>query len=363
MELSDLVLELLSLPGGRGADSRGAPGRGAGAEGRPGRGFLSAFVGAGGKTSALYALAEELAARGSRVLVSTTTKIYDPRLEGGRPLARIELAPELAPLPMPNAGRGAAASAELAGGSTPPAPGLDARRAAALDRVRALASPGKIILLAAEPLPDEGKLRGVSPEALCALSDAFDHILVEADGARRLPVKAPGPDEPVVPSCADLVVGCVGLDCLGAPIGADTVHRSGLFAKLVGARTGESITARHLARLAAAPEGLFKAAPPGARRLVALNKAELLSRDELEALLDAFAPARRAGTPAEAARSTLPAPAEPLAGAEPEPLPAVDAVACCRFAAPAGRVLRLRRPGRSPTDSTLPPHPGLQRIY
>ncbi|HUW40393.1 MAG TPA: selenium cofactor biosynthesis protein YqeC [Rectinemataceae bacterium] len=330
MELADLVLELLGVSGSRGA----------GAEGRPGRGFLSAFVGAGGKTTALYALAEELAGRGERVLVSTTTKIYDPRVEGPRPLARIELAPELAPQTGPNAGSGAAASAEPAGALTAAPSGLDAARAAALDRIRALASPGKIVLLAAESLPDEGKLRGLAPEALCALAGAFDHVLVEADGARRLPVKAPGPDEPVVPLCADLVVGCVGLDCLGRNIGPGTVHRSELFAPLVGALAGEPITASRLARLAAAPEGLFKAAPPGARRLVALNKAELLPSERLEELLDFFA------------QEGLQAREAPRTNSERPPI--ADAVACCSFAAPSGRILALLR---------LTPHPGLRRIY
>jgi probable selenium-dependent hydroxylase accessory protein YqeC len=375
MELADLILSLLSDRRASEAVEGGSRPRGeaptSGGEGRQGpcHGFLSAFVGAGGKTSALYGLAEELAARGARVLVSTTTKIYDPRLEGGRPLERLVLAPELAPEPLSNADRGAAASAGPTGLGAKPASELGALRDAALDRVRALASPGKIVLLASETLPDEGKLRGVAPEALCALGGAFDHILVEADGSRRLPVKAPGPNEPVVPSCADLVVGCVGLDCLGAPIGADTVHRSELFAAIVGAEAGEPITARQLARLAAAPGGLFKAAPPGARRLVALNKAELLPRGRLEELLDTFTRARRAGSAAEAALDASPTPAESAARAKPpegagsEPLPVADAVACCSFAALSGRILALRRPVCRPTDAAPPPHPGLRKVY
>ena len=47
------------------------------------RGAIVAFVGAGGKTSGLYALAEELAATGARVLVTTTTMIHDGRFARG----------------------------------------------------------------------------------------------------------------------------------------------------------------------------------------------------------------------------------------------------------------------------------------
>lgn len=296
MEYADLVLSLLPTLG----DEAGS-----------GRGAVIAFVGAGGKTSALYGLAEELADRGFRVLVTTTTMIYDPRAEGGRGLDRIELAPELPPRTLSSgAGEGPLARADR-----------DTREGA-LARVAEFASPGKIILLASALLPSEGKLRGVDADALCALSDAFDCILVEADGARRFSVKAPGPGEPVVPPCADIVVGCVGLDCLGMPAGPETVHRYEIFAPLVGSRLGEPISAAHLVMLAAADAGLFKGSPPEARRLVALNKAELLPRDELVSLLDMFAGA--------------------------------DAVAACRFAASSDRIMAFRK---------IPPHSRVPTIY
>jgi len=285
MELADLVLSLLPAEG---------------------RGAHVAFVGAGGKTSGLYALAGELAAHHARVLVTTTTMIYDPRGEDGRVLDRSELVPELGP-------RSEAGSQAWIDGSVSEA------EKAAVERIGSLASPGKILLLASAALPAEGKLRGVSPDLLCALTTAFDYLLVEADGAHRLPIKAPGPREPVLSPCVDLVVGCMGLDCLGMPIGPASVHRHELFAPLVGAAPGDRITGAHLASLACAGEGLFKSSPREARRLVALNKAELISAETRAALLDLFAsnPACRA-----------------------------DAVAACRFVAPSGRVIDVRR--RSP---------------
>ena len=124
-----------------------------------------------------------------------------------------------------------------------------------------------------------------------------------------------------MPAGTDLVLGCVGLDCLGAPIAAGTVHRHELFARLVGAAPGEAITAAHLAALATAQDGLFKAAPPSARRIVVLNKADLLPAGRLDAVLDAFDGASRAG---------------------------IDLVAACRFAAPSDRVVAVRRAAPRP---------------
>ena len=43
---------------------------------------ILALSGGGGKTTALFGLADELSARGARVLVTTTTRIRDPRAEG-----------------------------------------------------------------------------------------------------------------------------------------------------------------------------------------------------------------------------------------------------------------------------------------
>ena len=234
------------------------------------RGSVLAFVGAGGKTSALYALAGELAAGGARVLVTTTTMIYDPAREGGRGLDGVELLHSLAP------------------GADRESPSAILSLGSAFDRIGARAASGKVLLVASGALPAEGKLRGIDPDLLESLAPAFDYLLVEADGSRGLPVKAPGPEEPVMPACADLVLGCVGLDCLGTPISADTVHRNEAFADIVGAQRGEAITAAHLVALATAKDGLFKAAPPSARRLVALNKADLLSAGSLGSVLDAF---------------------------------------------------------------------------
>ena len=66
-----------------------------------GPGEVVAFIGAGGKTTAIYRVAADLAARGLKVIVTTTTKIFPPGaphialvLEEGSAGALVSLAAE-----------------------------------------------------------------------------------------------------------------------------------------------------------------------------------------------------------------------------------------------------------------------------
>jgi len=209
-----------------------------------------ALVGAGGKTCALFALGEELAGSGG-ALLTTTTHIYDPRLEQGRPFDEVVLDPGLA-----EAGEG---PWKLAG------PG-----------------PGRRVVLAAGELPAEGKLRGIHPGRVARLARTWPFVIVEADGARRLPLKAPAAHEPVIPDAAILVLGILGLDGLGRPMDGATVHRPDRFAGITGCAPGAAIRLEHLAALARSPQGLFKGSPAGARRVLLLNKADLQGGDPAE---------------------------------------------------------------------------------
>ncbi|HTX73265.1 MAG TPA: hypothetical protein VMC79_10610, partial [Rectinemataceae bacterium] len=133
---------------------------------------MIAFVGAGGKTSGRYLLAGELGRSEDagrvetvasrpwsgqpRILLSSTTKLYDPRFEPQRPELRVELEPALGP-------------------------GVDAGAGEfekSLGRVRARAGGGAPQLLASARLAEEGKLLGVAPEALCTLAEGYDCIVV-----------------------------------------------------------------------------------------------------------------------------------------------------------------------------------------
>lgn len=216
---------------------------------------LVSLVGAGGKTTLMHRLARELGKRGLSVLVTTTTRIHPPPWE-------TLLEPD----------------------------------AAALGRLlrRRLASGG--VLAAAAGAEHHGrrlKLVGIRPADLddLFLSGAADVILVEADGAAGRPLKAPRAHEPVVPGRSTLVLGLIGLAALGRAATAQNVLGLAGLAAVCGLEAGQTITPEHLMRLIAHPDGLFKGAPPSARKVAILNQADAAAGADLASA------ARRLGMP------------------------------------------------------------------
>jgi len=102
----------------------------------------------------------------------------------------------------------------------------------------------------------------------------FDFILVEGDGSKQKPVKAPAVHEPVIPESVTKLVGVVGLDSLGTRISVETVHRPEIFCKITGAVEGDKINEEMLSRLIISPDGLFKSTPNKCRRYLLLDKAD-----------------------------------------------------------------------------------------
>lgn len=197
------------------------------------------FVGAGGKTSAMFRLAAELAGSGSRVCITTTTKMYDPRT--------VE-----------------ASDLEVITGDTHQV----------LEKIPI--SNSRLVVIARSLNQKTGKLEGYQTDQVDRIADQsmVDMVLVEADGARQKPVKAPDIHEPVIPLSSDLVVGFIGLDSLGLPLEEQHVHRAAIVASVTGHTLGETITSETIARLAVAKEGLFKCTPVHSRKILVLNKAD-----------------------------------------------------------------------------------------
>lgn len=165
-----------------------------------GRG-ITAIIGSGGKTGLQNRLASELRGRG-RVILCTTTHIMPP--PGMRTL----------------------------------------QRASAEDAARALAEDGAVCL--GELAPD-GRLH---PPALPVpeLAALADYVIVEADGSKRLPLKAHAPHEPVIPPGAARTVCVLGLTGLGRPI-AEAAHRPELYARLALCRPEDAATPERAARV------------------------------------------------------------------------------------------------------------------
>jgi probable selenium-dependent hydroxylase accessory protein YqeC len=89
------------------------------------------------------------------------------------------------------------------------------------------------------------RIDGVPPEWPHQLiaANACDVVIVEADGARKLPFKAPADNEPVLPLGATTVIAVGGVDALGTPIAEDFVCRAHIVAEVAELPLGVELTA------------------------------------------------------------------------------------------------------------------------
>jgi probable selenium-dependent hydroxylase accessory protein YqeC len=188
-------------------------------------GEVVSLVGGGGKTTALFALGRQL---DGRVILSTTTKMGSDRTGGMTPAVGPTM-PELV---------------------------------AALERDRVVLTWKGI---------DDHRALGFSAEECGAFSEVADFVVLEADGSRRKPFKAPAAHEPVVPRATTLLVACVGAAAFGAPI-RQACHRPELVAQLAGCAADDQLTPRRLAQVLVSDNGSRKHCPPAARFVVLLNQ-------------------------------------------------------------------------------------------
>ncbi|MBS4960400.1 MAG: putative selenium-dependent hydroxylase accessory protein YqeC [Clostridiales bacterium] len=158
---------------------------------------IIAFVGGGGKTTAIFFLAETLQMQGYKVIVTTTTHMHRTR-------------DFILPDHLSNI-------------------------ASVLDK-RGIVFTGF--------LEEDGKITG-NNDLIERLLSMCDVVLVEADGARCQPVKAPEQWEPVIPRKTELVIGMAGCLALGKRI--DTAsHRPAIVSDLLRKKKSQVFTWRDL---------------------------------------------------------------------------------------------------------------------
>jgi len=190
------------------------------------------LVGGGGKTTLMYALAREAAAQGLRVIVTTTTHIW-------------------------------------------PHPRLPTTDCTDPGRLKQLLARHSILLVgkAGE------KLSGIGEIGLFRAAASL--VLIEADGSKGLPLKAPACHEPAVPPQSDAVIAVVGADCAGLPI-ERACHRPERVCALLGTPPQHLIQPGDAALIAASPLGGRKNVSPEMVFRCAVNKADLNPRAALE---------------------------------------------------------------------------------
>lgn len=166
---------------------------------------ITAIIGSGGKSTLLKALGLELMRAGGRVLLCTTTHMF--------PVAGV---------PWDGSSRHLDAAPWKPG--APHALGCTCEACAGLVR-GSICQAGVLD-------PETGKLSAPA-EALDELAQRFDYVLAEADGSKRLPLKAHATWEPVVPAGMANLIWVVGASGLGKPIN-EAVHRPELFCERCG---------------------------------------------------------------------------------------------------------------------------------
>ena len=99
-------------------------------------------------------------------------------------------------------------------------------------------------------------------------------LLIEADGSRQRPLKAPAEHEPVVPEFVGTVVVVAGLSGLGKLLTDEYVHRAERFRRLAGATGEEAVTPEMVVKVLSHPDGGLKGIPEKALRVALLNQAD-----------------------------------------------------------------------------------------
>ncbi len=117
------------------------------------------------------------------------------------------------------------------------------------------------------------KAVGVAPEACDRWFGLVDHVVIEADGSRQRPFKAPARFEPVVPATTTTMVSVIGADALGRVI-ADQCHRPMRVAALADCSPYVRLSPEAAARVLLHERGARKELPDGARLAVVITKVD-----------------------------------------------------------------------------------------
>lgn len=137
--------------------------------------------------------------------------------------------------------------------------------------------PNGVILITGTPA-GEDRVSGLNQTTIDRVYDLAERqqlpLLIEADGSRLHPIKAPTAHEPIIPQSVDTVLVTAGLSALGKPLGPEWVQRPELVARITGLSSGDSITQDAFEALLNSPSGGLKGIPESARRIALLNQAD-----------------------------------------------------------------------------------------
>jgi len=198
------------------------------------------LIGGGGKTSLMFDLAKALVQSGRTVLTTSTTKIFYPSKNDSPELIITQDMDDL------------------------------------MQKSRRLLKEVPHFTAGCSLDPEKGKIIGFSSQFIDKLWEQhlFDWIIVEADGARRMPIKSSADHEPVIPPKSTHLILVTGLDAVGTPLDDHHVHRSEIFSQNTGLPMGSALTEKSMSIGLAVEMKKAKNSCPHAFGTVFLNKAD-----------------------------------------------------------------------------------------
>ena len=172
---------------------------------------IVSFVGGGGKTTSMYTLANELSNLGKKVLVTTTTHMHMPKdyinFKGD------------------------------------------------LNEIKERFKDSNLITVGIKDKNE--KISSVGNEIAEILIELCDFLLIEADGSKMLPLKAPASHEPVILKNTTMIVGVAGIDSIGRTI-KEICHRPEEVCNVLSKKPYDIIKEKDIARLLSSKEGQKK---------------------------------------------------------------------------------------------------------
>jgi probable selenium-dependent hydroxylase accessory protein YqeC len=209
------------------------------------KGQVISIIGGGGKTSLAHRIGEELATKGLKVIITTTTKISSL---AGVPLVLVQ-------------------------GNL----GVE-------DELKSLLRESNLVMVA-DSLYSDDKLQGIDNNLVRALLHFADVVLVESDGSRQRSLKTHKEHEPVIPPKSATVIIICGADVVGMPLDDSRVHRASMFAQKWGLKEGTHLSAEIIANELLSPRSYLKNIPLQAQISIYINKSDI-NRDGGKRLAD-----------------------------------------------------------------------------
>lgn len=177
------------------------------------------IVGAGGKTSLMFKLAEELR-KDNKVAIITTTKIYKPQLNQYDKLILKS----------------------------------HCNLSDSLKKLRPYKNGCYVI---ADDINNDNKLTGLKDKDIEIIIKNFDYTLIESDGAKRKFLKAWREDEPVISKFTTKTIGVMNIKSLGMSINSENIHRVDKFLALTGGKLQKTVSIEDLIKIICDKNGMF----------------------------------------------------------------------------------------------------------